>query len=111
MPISIESAVELIGKLRCLNYFKDDTEWIQARVEALRAASVSQAHARAVVEGIIESFSDVPAPAEIRRAAARLRPQRKNYNTGCRLCRGRGLVRVNDEGQGTMKRCECVEGA
>lgn len=65
-------------------------------------------HAEAIIREIIESYTDCPAPCEIRRIAGILRPRGERFTSGCKNCDGTGWKpMVSQKGVPGVEPCEC----
>jgi hypothetical protein len=104
--VSLDFAKAQIARLSALNFFPtSEPVAVKEFVVVLQNHCLSEDHARNVVNEILGSTSDCPAPADIQRIAFGLRPdvQRKH----CDTCGGSGwLIRELNGFEGAEK-CEC----
>jgi len=98
-------AISQVGRMACLAYFPSAGEAKKELVDTLVACTDGNDHAKRTVDHIIESVTEVPHPAEIRRVAAELRPARKGV--GCPRCHGRRWISEDRDGIAFAARCSC----
>jgi hypothetical protein len=114
MPIE-KSERELVKKqvlrLAVLNYFLREKEFVQEYIDTLADCCRSQEHVKAVVDRVLESVSDCPAPAEFRRIARDLAEKFTPARPHCDRCGGTGFVVVRKTIRGVdyegMDFCSC----
>jgi len=98
-------AISQVGRMACLAYFPAAGEAKKELVDTLVACTADNGHAKRTVDHIIESVTEVPHPAEIRRVAAELRPRARSI--GCPLCHGSRWISEDRDGIPFARRCTC----
>ena len=98
-------AISQVGRMACLAYFPAAGEAKTELVDTLVACTDDNRHAKRTVDHIVESVTEVPHPAEIRRVAAELRPRRTS--AGCPRCHGLRWVSEDRGGIPFARRCTC----
>lgn len=109
-----EKVKKQVLRLGSMSYFLRDKETVQEYVDTLASCCRSADHVKAVVDRVIESVSDCPAPAEFRRIAAELAGSFTPPRPECKRCGGNGFVLVKRTYRGqeceAMDFCECRKG-
>jgi len=101
-------AISQVGRMACLAYFPSAGEAKKELVDTLVACTDGNKHAKRTVDHIIESVTEVPHPAEIRRVAAELRPPRTS--TACAKCNPPGFIHFLRGGLACSALCDCHPG-
>lgn len=86
------NARQQCGRLKCLNYFPAESTAIKELVSVIQEVCTDLDHARLVIDAIIESTSECPTPADIRRVAHQRRQDQVSARQRCELCHGTGFT-------------------
>lgn len=113
MGLSSKQSLPLVMKLSWMQYFpKDNTDGIDALVDALSDCAQNEAHGRRIVDHI-QQYDKAPTPARIRAASLETLGT-PNTGGGCAACNGTGFVyrtQAIPTAIGTVSRCNCMRRA
>jgi len=98
-----------IGRLMVFeNSFPKQATGIQELIDTLCQIAHTEDHAKRVIDRALSASEFCPMPVDLKRIAAAT-PIKETAPDGCGLC-DYGWKRVDKEGQGGVRRCDCVRG-
>lgn len=112
MGLSSKQSLPLVMKLSWMQFFpKDNTDGIDALVDALSDCAQNEAHGRRIVDHIQQHDDRSPMPARIRAASLETLTSGDSSAAGCSACGGTGFIYLDQAiptAVGTVRRCNCM---